>query len=285
MGNIILARGLSEKELQDIRELENTCNLYEILNMKLNWDMLENRSSEETNDFLYYEGGKLIGFLGMYGFGSKAKEIEITGMVHPEFRCKDIFKLLFLNAKQECITRGAERILLITERASATGTYFVKCAGSIFSFSEFRMKFSEIEVPLSQNPRITFRKAEHRDNPELLQMDSLFFGSPVDEIDPIYLKERYDTSYVAELNGTIIGKIGVLMEGSDGYIFGFSIKPEYQKQGYGRELLSLTLKDMLSKKINTAILEVAVKNDNALLLYKSCGFKEVTVYDYYEVKL
>lgn len=33
------------------------------------------------------------------------------------------------------------------------------------------------------------------------------------------------------------------------------------------------------------LLEVAIENEKALLLYKSCGFKEITVYDYYEIIL
>jgi hypothetical protein len=58
LGNLLLARGLSDNELQDIRELEMECCSYERLNMKLNWDMLVKRSNDENNDFLYYVDNK-----------------------------------------------------------------------------------------------------------------------------------------------------------------------------------------------------------------------------------
>lgn len=91
------------------------------------------------------------------------------------------------------------------------------------------------------------------------------------------------TEYVAEQDGKFIGKIGVSMEGEDGYIFGFVITPEYRGHGYGRETLSLILTKLLSEQIHTVLLEVAVKNENALSLYKSCGFKIDTIYDYYAI--
>lgn len=284
-GNVILSAGLSDSELQGIRELENVCCGHEKLNMKLNWDMLVKRPTDESNDFLYYTGNKLIGYLGFYGFGAKPIEIEITGMVHPDFRRKGVFKELFDTAKQECINRGAEKLLLITERSSKTGESFVKFTGSRYSFSEYRMKFDETAVPVIPKTGITLRKAEARDYPELINLDALCFGVSKAEVKSNNLSDAYNSVYIAELEGKSIGKIGVSMEREAGYIFGFGIKPEYRRQGNGRQLLSLMLSKLLSEQVNTVLLEVAVENENALFLYKSCGFKEITVYDYYKIVL
>lgn len=283
MGNHLLARGLSDDELQDIRELEKACCKYDELKMKLNWDMLTNRSTDEANDLLYYEGTKLIGFLGLYDIEQKSKEIEIMGMVHPDYRRRGIFKGLFNAAKQECIARGVRRILLITERSSDAGTSFVKFTGAQYSCSEYRMKYDQLNVPRFPTLGITLRKSESRDYLELIHLDSLCFGLAEEEMKNSDSDNVYHSTYVVELEGNFIGKIGVQMEGRDGYIFGFGIKPEYRRRGYGRAVLSLTLLKLLSRKVKTALLEVAVKNEKALLLYKSCGFKEATIYDYYEI--
>lgn len=285
MGNLLSAHGLSVNEQQDIKELEEACCRHEKLNMKLNWDTLVERPDDENNDFLYYEGNKLVGFLGLYGFGPKPKEIEITGMIHPDYRRKGIFKELFNAARQECIARGAGRILSITERHSAAGTNFVKAGGSQYSFSEYRMKFNEATVPDFSKHGIILKKAEYKDYPELIHLDALCFGSPDGEMEIRRSEEVYKSVYAAELKGEFIGEIGALMEEKDGYIFGFGVKPEYRGKGYGREILSLMLEKLLSDQINTILLEVEVKNENALSLYKSCGFKELTVYDYYEMVL
>ncbi|AET67474.1 acetyltransferase [Desulfosporosinus orientis DSM 765] len=285
MENQLFKRGLSDKELQDIRDLENVCCKYDRLNLKLNWSMLTNRSADEKNDLLYYVGNKLIGFLGLYDIEQKSKEIEIMGMVHPEYRRRGIFKELFNAVKQECITRGARRILLITERSSDAGTSFVKSTDAQYSCSEYRMKFDESNVQISPTLGITLRKAESRDYLELKNLDVLCFGSAEEEIENSDADNVYHSTYVAEIKGKFIGKIGVQMEGNDGYIYGFGIEPVYRRQGYGREVLSLALLKLLSKQVLNVILEVAVKNEKALLLYKSCGFKEITVYDYYEIIL
>lgn len=280
--NLLITKGLSNNEIQEIRELEKACCKYEELNMKLNWDMLEKRSTDEVNDLLYYEDNRLIGFLGLYDIQQKSKEIEITGMVHPDYRRKGVFKELFNIAKQECIHRKAERILQISERSSDAGRSFVEFSGAQYSFSEYRMKFEEATIPDFPNFGITLRKAEYSDYPELIHLDILGFSLPEEEIEENNFNNANNSTYVAELEGKIIGKIGILMDGKDGYIFGFVIKSEYRKRGYGREVLRLALFKLLSEQIKTVLLEVAVKNEKALLLYKSCGFKEITVYDYFE---
>jgi ribosomal protein S18 acetylase RimI-like enzyme len=147
------------------------------------------------------------------------------------------------------------------------------------------MKFDETTVPVIPNFGITLRKAEPIDYPELINLDALCFGISKAEAKSNQQNDAYKSTYAAELEGELIGKIGVLMEREDGYICGFGIKPEYRGRGYGRQVLSLTLKKLLSEQISTVLLEVAVKNENALSLYKSCGFNEVTAYDYYEIIL
>lgn len=285
MENHLFARGLSDDELQDIRELEKACCKYGELKMKLNWDMLANRSTDEVNDLLYYDGSRLIGFLGLYDIEQKSKEIEIMGMVHPDYRRTGIFKELFNAAQQECISRGARRILLITERSSDAGTSFAKLTGAQYSCSEYRMKFNESNVPRFTTPDLTLRKAESRDYLELIYLDELCFGLAEEEMENSSFDNIYNSTYVVELEGKFIGKIGVQMEGGDGYIFGFGIKPEYRRRGYGREVLSSILLKLLSEQVKTVLLEVAVKNEKALLLYKSCGFKVITIYDYYKMIL
>ena len=286
MGNILFAKGLSNKELQDIRKLEDECNNDQQLNMKLNWDMLERRPSGETNDFLYYEQDRLVGFLGLYDIEGKSQNIEITGMVHPEHRCKGIFHELFGLAKQECLNRKAKKMLLVTERCSKGGKGFVNIVGSKYSFSEYRMKFQGTTVPQFPDLGITLRKPEPADYPELKALDKIGFGSDEEVFESSSVNDGNNSVYIAELDGNCMGKIGILMDGKDGYIFGFVIKPEYRRRGYGRAALSLAMMKLISEQmIHTLVLEVAVENERALHLYKSCGFEEITVYDYYEMIL
>ncbi len=83
---------MDSKELEQVGELANLCNLYDGIQLKLNWSMLKERSGKEYSDFLFYEEDQLVGFLGIYQFQST--EAEISGMVHPKHRRKGIFTRL-----------------------------------------------------------------------------------------------------------------------------------------------------------------------------------------------
>lgn len=282
----VQASGLSKKQLQDIKTLENQCCEYEQLNMKLNWEMLDTRSKNETNDFLCYKDNQLIGYLGLYSFGPKAKEIELTGIVHPNHRRTGVFRSLFNEAKKECSARAADRILIVTERCSSSGIEFSKSTGARYSFSEYNMKFDERTVPAYATHGITLRRADKKDHHELATIDTLCFGGDDEaaEKEESYSEDPYRISYVIELNRKTIGKIGTIAEG-DGYIFGFAIKPEYRGRGFGRAALSMALEKLMAQKVTPVVLEVEVINQNALSLYKSCGFKENTIYDYYKLDI
>lgn len=316
VGNLVAAKGLTKVQLQEIINLDKICSDFEKLNMKLNLDMLDQRLSEEMNDFLYYSEGKLVGFLGLYDMDRKADEIEITGMVHPGFRRKGIFKELFTAGIAECKRRDAKKVLLVSEKSSLAGAGFIGTTGAIYTTSEYRMKFEGSEVPDCKKVGIQLKKADRADKVELDIMDTEFFGKhraeekaeeeikvdvenlgtdsliadseselehEVDNESDAEFDNPAKSTYLALLDGKTIGKIGTVMEGTDGYIYGVGILPEFRGRGYGRELLGLALGKLIVKKVYTVLLEVAVKNENALQLYKSCGFREVTVYDYYEL--
>ncbi len=285
MGHYVSAMGLTDRQIEDIHSLEEICGRYEQLNMKLNWDMLESRSADKNEDFLYYEGGTLAGFLGLYDIQQKSREIEITGMVHPDFRRKGIFKELFNMGRQKCEEINAERLLLISERSKSPGIKFSEWAGGRYSFSEFRMKFESLVAPHSPITEIFLKKAGVDDYPMISSTDAECFDEHEDENLPASNDDLYKDTFIAELKGKAIGKIGLLKEGGDGYIFGFAVKPEFRGNGYGRAILCLGIEKLLNEKAGSIYLEVALENDRALSLYKSCGFNEVTVYDYYELLL
>ncbi len=281
MNDIIHSKGLTDAIRAEIRELDSACSAYAPLCMKLNWDMLDTRPDDEINDLFYYENGRLVGYLGLYVIGSNTDELEITGMVHPHYRRRGIFTKLLRDAVPISRSRGIGRILLIAERQSSNAAGFAKKAGLTYSFSEYRMKCGAYR-PLKQAPEgFSLRAAAAIDIPFLQNLDEICFGSTFPDG---YERELYHL-FVSEINSTDIGKIGLTYEGSLGYIFGVCILPEYRGLGYGRAMLNAVLKRHFDHQSTSVILEVATKNDSALTLYKSCGFNELTIYDYFELKL
>ena len=278
LGSVLLSKGLSDLIRAQIRDLDAVCSAAEPLCMKLNWDMLETRDSNEVNDLLWYEDGRLVGYLGLYGMGPE--EIELTGMVHPDFRRRGIFGRLFREAVEISRSRRVERLLLISERQSDSGAGFARSAGLKYDFSEYRMLCSAYR-PAPEVSGFSLRPAATDDIPFLMRLDEACFG----RIFPGGYDRELEHLSVAVADGRDIGKIGIIYEDGKGYVFGVAILPDVQGRGYGRAMLDAVLKKHFQERETPVILEVAVKNDGALTLYKARGFLEVTIYDYYEMKL
>lgn len=111
---------LNEKQLEDIRILQQECER-EDFTLKLNWETLRSRNGVNKNDFLHYDGLKLVGFLGLYDFGNK---VEMCGMVHPEFRRQGIFTKLLDDAIRSAMERNYKSIILNSPAQSHSGTGF-----------------------------------------------------------------------------------------------------------------------------------------------------------------
>jgi GNAT superfamily N-acetyltransferase len=98
-------------------------------------------------------------------------------------------------------------------------------------------------------------------------------------------EKRGMTAFLAVISEQIIGKVHLLLEANTdrGTIYGLGILPEYRGKGYGRAVLLMAIEQLKKMNIGEITLQVAVENANALGLYKSCGFKERSTMDYYEV--
>src|SRR5947209_18831686 len=108
-------QGLTQTEFTEIEVLAALCNRYEELELKLNWNILRHRPTHETNDFLYYDNGQLVGYLALFSFN--AKEAEISGMVHPDYRHRGIFTKLLSAASDEWQHSRVPKLLLVVEDA------------------------------------------------------------------------------------------------------------------------------------------------------------------------
>jgi ribosomal protein S18 acetylase RimI-like enzyme len=287
---IIIKYGLTKEDLRDIGNLNDICNDVESLNMKLNWDMLETRPDNIGDDYFYFIEDKVVGYLGMYGI--EKTEIEITGMVHPDFRGKGVFTEMFKAARAECVKRGIEKILLISERRILSGSSFAKALDSKYSFSEYRMERENHFAEGSLKHGILLRAAKEEDCELLARIDVAAFGAKEEqgaeeaEAEEVSRKKKnWQSSFIGEYQGTGIGKLRIVNEDGNIGIYGFGVLKELRGRGYGREILSLAIQEILKQSPKKITLEVACENERALNLYKSCGFEVTTIYDYYEIML
>jgi ribosomal protein S18 acetylase RimI-like enzyme len=283
---LVKRQGLTRAELAEIKLLAERCNTYEGLDLKLIWSVLEKREPDQTNDFLYYENGTLVGFLPVYSFNST--EAEISGMVHPDYRRRGIFTTLYQEARAECQSRGLTEILLIVEQASSSGQAFARALGADYDHSEYKMVLGEPRLLARVDESLRFRSATPADIPLFVHITAVAFDFLEDDVN-WYVAEKFGQAeegfYVAELDGVVIGKIDVSFSAHGGHIYGFAVLPEYQGRGYGRQILWHTIQEILARGYQHITLEVSVENKHALSLYHSCGFKETGSYDYYRIAI
>jgi ribosomal protein S18 acetylase RimI-like enzyme len=277
--------GLNQKQIDEIKALEEVCNRFEDLTMKLNWDMLTSRAKNEVNDFLVYENEELVGYLALYVF--RDSEAEVSAMVHPKHRRKRIFRKLLSQARQELMVRDIPRFLFICEEKSVSGKSTMDAIKAVYTFSEYGMTLQEVK-PLSSSVKLSLKEADKEDLEDLVNMDVACFQLNKNDTSNLLQKQLGQPNRihkVASVNGKRIGKISVLLSETEAYIYGFCILPTYRGKGYGKTILKETVESLSNEGHSKISLEVECKNKNALILYKRCGFEVEAGYEYYRLSI
>src|SRR5437763_15867571 len=110
---LVAKQRLTEAEIAEIKYLTTLCNNYENLHTRPSFDMIRNRSRLETDDFLYYDVGAIVGYLSVDSYGSDEKELIL--MVHPDYWRRRIGQTLLNAARAEGKRCGIKRLILICE--------------------------------------------------------------------------------------------------------------------------------------------------------------------------
>jgi ribosomal protein S18 acetylase RimI-like enzyme len=300
---IKLKNSLNQEEYELIHALETLCVLEDQVAFKLELDYklmdkgisTDKACLRDINDFMYFDGEQLIGYIGICYFGGAA--MEINGMVHPDYRRQGIFSKLLKLAISECKGRNAGSILALCDNKSVSGLRFLDRVGAVYQSSEFEMYLNQevYENIQKQTNGIIFRKATNEDVREIARQDHIYFGDDLDEeneadaengiILPEDEEKRGNIVYLTHVEDNVIGKVKLeLIKGITGGIYGLGVLPEYRSKGYGRAILLKSIEKLKEAKATEIMLQVATENSKALNLYQSCGFQETSRMDYFEIK-
>ncbi|WBW98988.1 GNAT family N-acetyltransferase [Oceanirhabdus sp. W0125-5] len=287
---IELKEKLSEKDYTQIKNLESICIKKDQISLKLELDYKLEASKyhqeilNEHNEFMFYEDNLLIGYIGICHFGSS--EIEVNGMVHPDFRRKGIFKDLYTKVKDEFNLRSCDKMLLLSDKRSLSGQEFIKTTGAIYDFSEYEMYLKDLKNKKELLNKLTLRKATNEDAKEIAIQNAIYAGKEFNE-EQITLPEDEDKSgftiFIAEFDSKIIGKVNLELNHGVGGIYGLGVLPEFRGKGYGREILMKSIEKFKDSNAQEVKLQVVTENSTALNLYKSCGFEVTSIMNYYSI--
>ncbi|MDD3921776.1 MAG: GNAT family N-acetyltransferase [Eubacteriales bacterium] len=296
---IKLTGDLGRDDYPHIRLLQDLCASHDGISLKLELEYklkaAENAAGSsamrDINEFMYFDGEQLIGYIGICGFGGAAMPLEITGMAHPEYRRQGVFSRLYALAAAECARRGAAGGLGLCDQGSQAGQAFLRKINAAYQCAEFEMALRDELYSMNDDQLlgVSLRKATNADAAEITRQNRIYFQDEKDSVEqpgdgvplPEDEEKRGMTIYLAQKDGQTVGKVNLeLIEGA-GAVYGLGILPEYRGRGYGRALLLLAVQALKRGNARDIRLQVAAKNETALRLYLSCGFRQTSVMEYY----
>ncbi|MDM5188328.1 GNAT family N-acetyltransferase [Bacillus sp. DX4.1] len=279
---------LTMDDIQRIIELVHTCEENDRIEYQSNLhvDILKNRKENQINDFLFYTDDRLIGLLSMFEFERPTK-LELLGFVHPDFRKQKIGSLLVQKAMEEIQKRNINEVLLIINGASTSGKEFAQKAKFQYVCSEYSMLLKAgVKLQTKQNVEIQLTPASTENFPALLEIASKAFGDSVTDTSSWLQKTMSSPThqvYVAVFNEIAVGTITISIKKEFVSISGFAVSPSYQGKGFGKNILQHIVLKLVNEGHQNIGLDVETKNENALKLYKQCGFEITASHDYYNL--
>jgi ribosomal protein S18 acetylase RimI-like enzyme len=273
---------LSGAEIAEIEQLAQICDTHDRASVRVNWEMLAARSGDRIDDFLHYQDGRLVGALALYSFNRS--EAETSGMVHPDYRRRGIFRALVRAAIEELKRRDTPKLIFFCDHSSRSGIATLEALGAQYGYSEHKMALDQARIPESFDERLRVEQAGEAGAADVAHIIALCFGGSAENMRGDIVKNigsdtrRY---YLARLEGTPIGALNMVISGHEAGIYGFGVLPEYRGRGYGRQILARAIEYAQADGPRRVILEVAPENERALGLYLSVGFRETNRYDYY----
>ena len=307
---IKLAGSIGQEDYVLLCELYKVCIQYEQIALKLELEYKRESANIKTqeqdqfdvNEFLYFDGKQLIGYFGICSFGGTASPLEITGMVHPDYRRRGIASKLYELVFAECKRRKAGEILGLSDKKSISGQKFLEKIKAEYRYSEYEMYLREENRKQDEKQDenlsydIQLRKATNEDAYEVAYQNSIYFNDPLEqgeenetEIQKMMLPEEEEkcgmTIYLALKDHSVIGKVHLQSVNGVGGIYGLGVLPENRGKGYGREILVQSIIELKQRNVEEIMLQVATENEKALNLYQSCGFQETSVMEYFNLRL
>jgi ribosomal protein S18 acetylase RimI-like enzyme len=80
--------------------------------------------------------------------------------------------------------------------------------------------------------------------------------------------------FIALLKNKVIGSVMAGYDGHRGWLYYLAVLPEYQKRGYGRQLVEKAVNELRKLGCLKVNLQVRTSNTSVVDFYKNVGFKE-----------
>lgn len=276
---------LTDSQIASVRALVHVCNEYENLNGEV---FFSNRLNYDTNIRCYYcmrADNRLIGFLSAF---IPTKDVaEISAYVHPDFRRKGVFSALFSSVCEELVKYSIEDILFVTQPQGGACEKVLEKLPTKKDHSEYLMVFRGEAVQPMQTD-LCLRIADLSDREMVIMLSEAAFEESRETAQTIAdssLRADNIDIYLAYMEECVIGTMSTNREGDELFIYGVAVLPEFQRKGYGRQMLNLLMRELTKLDRVRILIEADSKKPNAYGLYQKSGFDIVTEFDYVSYRI
>jgi ribosomal protein S18 acetylase RimI-like enzyme len=273
--------GLSAVALDAIADLEGRTVAADGGRLKLEWGVLRGRDGTRIEDLLWWDGERLLGFLGLYAFG--APTVELAGMVDPAARRRGIGSALLDAARPLIHERGYTKTLLVCPRAGESGERFARSKGGELDHSEHALVLAGAPTDGRSDPATTLRAATADDADAVGALLRSGFGFTPPDVRAELAGDTRGESMMIVRDGAPIGYLRRTLHDGLGGVYGFVVDAAWRGRGVGRDVLRRVCRQLRADGAQRVGLEVEVDNEHALGLYTSLGFERATTEDYFRL--
>lgn len=278
---LIQLQKISKQQHSDLKILHAQCKQSDGNSVPI-YDYLLEEDRVLPSTFLYYQQDQLVGFLSAFFFYDNACEISL--MVAPNHRRKGIAgellrALLPLMESQEMDT-------LIFSMLPGADVARLNQPGFQYSSSEYQMLRNDPQPINGDMHGLGIRSAQEEDIPALCLLDFLCFPDQRNNMEKRFRDILHDPQFsifVAELNGSVIGKAHINWHEQNARLTDIAIKPDLQGKGLGTSLMIYCINHAVKAGQVNLLLDVETSNQNALRLYTNLGFFSVNSCDFWAI--
>ncbi|WP_367607613.1 GNAT family N-acetyltransferase [Legionella sp. W05-934-2] len=257
-------------QFNDVKMLLNICEKYDGGGPIIYPNSLVQTRLPAMNGLIYYQH-RLIAFVSTYFFYKTACECSL--FVSPEYRKRGIAKILLQPLISLLKSQNMESIYF-----SASQSFSVENYPQLhFHSCEYRLTRPIDKSIKKSTARLHFRTAAFDDIESLCNLDHACFHNYDIDTMALRFQELIQSPYyhvlIGEKEGKLIAKAHIQWQQDQAIFSDIAVFPEYQRHGYGSEIVHACLIESQHRAFKQAMLEVESNNENALKLYLKHGFK------------
>lgn len=266
---------LCTKEIEAIKNLKEKNQLLYSIDYKLDLSFFKDITGK-INHLLCWEKDELVGYVALSHFDPK--ELEVTVITNHDDTILDHISRALMDFTE---LKKCQTILwIIDHKDTFSLSYVKKMTKYDYRFSEYALTLT-IDKFVPHHSMIVLQPAKPEDANAIASLENGEFTENPALLDAEDLKQ----TVVLKENDHVIASIRVQREGNSYGIYGFVVRSDFRGQGIGRKILSQIIQQLLENQAQKIYLEVEATNDNARHLYRSIGFDEQTLFDYYSCEM